>query len=433
MSKHYFINFFLNYTYLLTVLFYLFFFIQKDTNLELITIFPFIILTFLFITNQFINYLDDLNAIIFIVFISLFLIMIVYNLLFLYAGETNIQFNPNDSQVYDLISKKIVSNNFVIDYKLLDNNFRQSLQYDDFGILYITAFTMLFYENNISLNILYVLLSTLNFYIIYKISCFYLNKRISIFVSSLSIITSYNLFFISSGLKEIILCTLVNLFYFFSINYSSKIYSVLSYLLIFLLIFFRPILIVISTVSNVKPNYKNIILFITFSVPAFLLLFIYTDTFRFFTYIYYIDDDLSRDRLIGKGSYSFLFTASFISSFLGPLPTISFDHKSLDSLYSNISLLSKFLFVPLYCLGIFTLFRKKLLVFFPLFFFILMNSLGLTFLLSGFELRYLVMHFPFYFIICGIALQFYKTTFIYYYFLITSPILTLFLILYNLR
>ena len=98
----------------------------------------------------------------------------------------------------------------------------------------------------------------------------------------------------------------------------------------------------------------------------------------------------------------------FISSFLGPLPTISFDHKSLDSLYSNISLLSKFLFVPLYCLGIFTLFRKKLLVFLPLFFFILMNSLGLTFLLSGFELRYLVMHIPFYFIICGIALNFIK-------------------------
>ena len=168
----------------------------------MITIFPFIILTFLFITNQCINYLDDLNAIIFIVFISLFLIMIVYNLLYLYAGETNIQFNPNDSQVYDLISKKIVSNNFVLDYKYLDNYFRQSLQYDDFGILYITAFTMLFYENNISLNILYVLLSTLNFYIIYKISSFYLNKRISIFVSSLSIISSYNLFFISSGLKR---------------------------------------------------------------------------------------------------------------------------------------------------------------------------------------------------------------------------------------
>ncbi|MES2590515.1 MAG: hypothetical protein V4608_01435 [Bacteroidota bacterium] len=109
--------------------------------------------------------------------------------------------------------------------------------------------------------------------------------------------------------------------------------------------------------------------------------------------------------MVKQGSVQFTYAVNILASLIGPLPTI-LPTKPVLSLFS-IGLIYRVLISTAFWFGIYYTIKNKTVLMYPLFLFIFMEMLSLTFILEGLELRKSLPHIPFVFIFSFWFLDYY--------------------------
>lgn len=372
----------------------------------------------------FINYtknkkLSTGSVLIFGFFIGFFY-LIINNFIFYINTNSFFEFEADDSMHYQkiaiLINESKLSNAVKImhNYKIGDFN----LQIDDYGAPIYVALVYKFVESNIAVNIINLILSLSSVLLIYKSLYYFINYKTAIIASIIYQTLSFHNFFTSSGLKEPILMFFCSLGFFFVFLFSKskkKIYLLLFLLSIFPLIYFRAVLFFVLVVSllfglilgNKKSFFSLFIIFI--GLASFLIIFPNLDLI--YRFIYYIpkifivaENEAGFVSSIGEIN---LLIVSFISAFIGPLPTFIPTESNLNNSIFSVGLLLKVMLFPFFIISFKYVYKTKnlFLVFSSIFIFIKMLSLGV--LLDSFELRRHLSHLPLFIILAFIGYNMY--------------------------
>jgi hypothetical protein len=255
----------------------------------------------------------------------------------------------------------------------------------------------------------------------YGIGKAFLTKKNAQFAALLFGISTYSFFFQVSGLKETLMITLITGSFYFYYRYiflNKNIYLMLSLIWCLAVFFFRvPLMYFIiislltsefvrfefvSRIKKLKINYK------LFMVASIVIIVV---SYMLYANFYSINQYSSNIRVIGSTkqadfanySYLFVYFNSFISGYIGPLPTIMPIPESL-----NLSLLSGSLILRVYLglffiLGVYYARMNNLLI--ALVIFCVLEMSILSIILHSFEVRKCFPHFPFMILVSMYGLQ----------------------------
>ena len=240
-----------------------------------------------------------------------------------------------------------------------------------------------------------------------------MSKRYS-FICSLSYsLSSYTLFYLSSGLKEPILIFLVYLsiyIYLKRIYFKNKIFLknlILLSIPLGLIFFFRPVIIIFLFISFMasyffklkSKGYKvffivMILLLVSLSYPVLIQ---ERDSFIIGGSLASMLDNKLMYSGLTKGSVGFTYFTNIVSSLFGPFP--NFDSENIRlSIFASGLVFKSFLSI-FFLLSAITIIRNRRLKFYPLLIFIFLEIISLVLIMEGLELRKSLPHVPVFYIL----------------------------------
>jgi hypothetical protein len=315
-------------------------------------------------------------------------------------------FSEFDAIVYHIHSLKMASKSFVssVEYFMNYNS------YEDLGAVLVISTLYRLVESNLFVNFFYILTGVFTSLGIFSISQNLMCKSYAFYCSLAYSISSYVLWFHSSGLKESVVIMLIVLFfdqYYKFVRSSALFHIMFAITFCFPLLFFRPVLLLFCIGSAVLSTllYRNQQkVFVIVSI--FLLLS--------FSFIYPHIKEQTSEKYIPKGveemidnrasegmvkkSVPFTYAVNFLAATVGPLPTLVPKKKTVLFLYSS-GLIYKIFISIMFFGGIYLSYRQKEVAVYPLILFALMEMGALIFILEGLELRKSLPHFPAVFIV----------------------------------
>lgn len=332
-----------------------------------------------------------------IVFVGLYLQMSYF-----YSGNT-LLFSELDAKAYARLSEKMKDMDFFEAQTFISHIWG----YDDWGAPMTLAFIRKFLPYKIFVNFCYILMNSACALCMFSIGCSLKMSKKYAYMSALSYaIASYSIFFMSSFLKEEILCLLVVASFYFLYQYKQKLnllYLAAGGITSLLIVYFRvpvALFLWLSYAVLLLMDNKNHIrqaLFIMFfaivSISAVGLVF-YSST------RYANGGNLT-------SSYQYLTTSLFqkaVSSFgalVGPFPTIfqiSTVPFSSKPMY-GAGLLFKFLLFWPFWKGLALCLKTKIVDLYPLYLFTIMEMVGLCLTFDGLELRKAMPHVAIYILV----------------------------------
>ncbi|MEX2567690.1 MAG: hypothetical protein WD431_17215 [Cyclobacteriaceae bacterium] len=292
------------------------------------------------------------------------------------------------------------------------------MTYSDLGAVLIISSIYRIVESNLLVNIFYLLCGGITSLAIFSIAKNVMSLRYSYLCAISYSLSSYVLWFHSSGLKESFMVMIVVLFFdqCYKIYNNYKIINILmSVIFVIILLLFRPPLLFFCIGSfgltllliKGKGTPSKILLFL----GAIVLIASYS----------YIDIILSR-YLSGDiksmlstresaglvvGNLSFTYLVNILGQMIGPFPSVIPNYRTILSFFSAGLIYRVFLSLALW-FGVYAAFKYKVNKIYPLIFFLLMEMLSLTFIVEGLELRKSLPHFPAIYIVSFWALYLYE-------------------------
>ncbi len=349
------------------------------------------------------NYFTKKKLLFLIFYYSLFFIF-CYNLISVYYTGNYYIFSEDDALLYHSESEVMSNLPFVksIEYYLSRH------EAEDLGIVIIMSLLYKFIVSKIILNVFYIAIAIFTGNCIFNIAKRFINDKYAFLCAISYCMSSYVIWFHSSGLKETLLVYLILQFYssYYSFSIDNKAMSIWMVILMPLLILlFRPVLSLFCLVSIAL----GVLLKRKLTVPQLLFIFIVV-----FAGIYYLELIISStDKfLLGdtqsmleikemegmvKGSVSFTYLVNTLSSLFGPFPTILSTKPHLC--FFAPGLIYKILISLAFWFGVITVYKSKLTKAYPLFLFAIIEMISLTYILEALELRKSLPQFPLMYII----------------------------------
>ena len=339
------------------------------------------------------------NLLILISFFS-FIIIASYKYISFYYNDNFFVFSEADALTYYKYSLHMAGMPFIEGIKYYLNYY----SYDDLGAVLFGSLFYRFIDSIIILNFFYIICGVITALAIYDISSNFMSLKYAFLCATAYSLSSFILWFQSSGLKESLMCMLVVLFfhrYYNMIKKKNLFQFVMPSLLLLGLMLFRPAILffcvgsvgISLTVKKRKGATGLLIMIIVFA------LFIFLSSFVESSYKYYTGGgDFNRlinareaDGMV-KGGLHFTYAVNVLAQFLGPLPTISSSKNPLLSFFSA-GLIYKVLLSVLFWFGVYYIYKLKVESLYPLIFFAFFEMVGLLVILEGLELRKSLPHF----------------------------------------
>ena len=343
------------------------------------------------------------NSFLVIIGFAFNLIFLIF-LLFIYKSNNNwlFEFTGSDSYAYHYFSSKNINKSF---YEYINHHLNLTKYgFEDLGnIIYITSIYKLFHDP-IAVRFFNLIFSTINCYLLYHLSKnIFKIKYYSLITLSFSI-SSYNLYYISSGLKEIIFIffILFTFYSFYNLKKNVKVKKILFYIftifstltvLLFRIPTFLFVLISI-TITQIKLKLSFILFLIS---VVFILSFAYSDLLSIGKYFFKLNQ------------FSFIDVFfSPVSGIFGPFPTYLIQEKFyLNNIYAP-SLFIKALLSFFFVCGLVSIYRNKFYKYYPILVFSIVNIISLTLILETFKIRYSIVYLPLFYIISGYGIEIFE-------------------------
>jgi len=285
----------------------------------------------------------------------------------------------------------------------------ETMSFDDLGMILILYPLYHISESNLTLNIFYILINIFTALGIFCISKNFMTKRYAFLVSISYSLSSFVLFFDSSGLKESFMIFLIissyNYYYKF-LKSKNILYILISILFISSILLFRPAIsaMIIASIGLSsffqKKSGIGIKIFALFLVV--FLVSIADDLISIFSHYMGGGFDMliyareSEGMIIG--SLPFTYSVNILAQLIGPLPTLLSENKIMLTFFAPGLIYRVFISFPFW-LGVLYIYKKKVYILYPLAFFVIMEMASLATILEGLELRKSLPHIGLVFII----------------------------------
>ncbi len=321
-----------------------------------------------------------------------------------YEGDT-FMFSKKDAMLYYEESMQVAEAN------LFDGlgTIYQKYPFDDWGAFTFDSLIMYIIPSKFFLNIIYTSLTAFSSVYLYRLALMFLSSSYSFLASLAYSTSSYLIFYNCSFLKEsvfvfIVISSLYHI-YNYIINQSN---SSLIYALVFLGLqfFFRPAvaaLIIVSVflyyaVIN-KGKAVSLFLYLIISIMLAATFTKLMETANAYTAGGDIDAVVSY-RSNGSYSSSFNLFVSYFGAFLGPFPSLFSGETPPSRLvfYGAGLMFKTYIAIPFW-IGIFFIIKKRILTLLPLCCFIILEMVLTGYILGSLELRKVLLHIPFVYII----------------------------------
>lgn len=337
----------------------------------------------------------------------------LYNFISYSFGNNYFVFSTADALLYHEESIKINTGSFIDGIF----NFLKDWTFEDLGAILVISSIYKIIESNLLLNLFYLVLTVYSGIGIFKIGRYLIDHKSAYFAALTFSISSYFIWFNSSGLKESILIFLViySFLNYYNYFFQKKIIYIF-YMLFFLasIMYFRPaitVLIIFAILTAYILQQKKS-LFSKFIILIIIGGIIYGSAFLEALLDRYllggIDEMIETKEISGmvKGGIGFTYAINLLAGMIGPFPTISPNKSVLLSFYSP-GLIYKLLISIPFWFGVYYIFKKGLWFFYPMIFFVMFEAFSLVFILEALELRKSLPHFPFIYIIGFAFISFY--------------------------
>lgn len=339
---------------------------------------------------------------------SLFFVMLNNIISYYYRGNFFV-FSEADAVLYDNYAIKMAAMPFGEGIQFILSETRY--EYDDLGAFVVVSTLYRIVESNLILNLFYVIVGTITSRCIFRISKNFISKRYSFLCALTYSISSFVIWFHSSGLKESFMVMLIVAFYdnyFFLIKNKNIKYLILSIVPLLAVLLFRPAVFLfcifsvgLSMVFSVKRKATMIVIAIVGGVVSvFLLSFIIVVAQRYVGErgMSEIVERQSSTKLLLGGSIPFTYMVNIVASVIGPLPTILPNNEKQTLSMFSIGLIYRVFLSFAFWLGVYYSIKKKVVFLYPLLLFYFMETISLIILMEGLELRKSLAHFPFIYI-----------------------------------
>lgn len=338
------------------------------------------------------------------VFFVSFLFMALNNYTSFQYNNNFFVFSEVDAGTYHLFSSMLAQKSFgdAVNYGL------SQWQFDDLGAFLIVSTCYRVVESNLAVNLFYIIIGVFSANAIFRICLNFMSRKYS-FICALSYsLSSFVVWFHSSGLKESFMCMLVVLFfdrYYLYMKNRNVVHLISGALFLLALLLFRPPLIFfgigavgLGIILKRRKGILGVFLVIIVFVGFVGLYPVFESTYSRFLRGGDIQGLLMAKESMIIGNLQFTYAVNLLAQFIGPLPTISPDTKELLSFFSA-GLIYKTLLSVFFWFGVYYVFKLKVEMLYPLIFFILFEMLSLLMILEGLELRKSLPHFALIYIV----------------------------------
>jgi len=283
------------------------------------------------------------------------------------------------------------------------------MEYDDLGMILILYPLYQIVQSNLILNGFYIIVGVITAFGIFSLSKNFMSRRYA-FLSSLSYsLSSFSLFYHSSGLKEsfMVMTVLLSIVFFYRFRRTHNIFELLIASIFWsLILLFRPAVAYILIASI------GLALLFAIKGKKFLKLFALVSVIGLIVMSGSASEHTAEytngglDSLIEAresenmviGGLGFTYAVNILSQAIGPIPTVLSPTKILTMFYTPGLIYRVLLSIPFW-IGIFFMTKYKYSKIYTLALFTLFEMSALAFLMDGMELRVAMPHIPYVIII----------------------------------
>ena len=346
------------------------------------------------------NYYQTKNLVPLVFYYSLFFVFIL-NLISYHYNQNFFIFSESDAKTYHLAALNMSKDSFQAG---ISRFFLYGISFDDLGaVLFISALYKII-ASNLFVNLTYLLSGVLASFYIFRIGRKFMSYKYAFIAAIAYSLSSFVLWFHSSGLKESILIFFIILSYdqYYEYISSKKIFNFIFFIFsLVAILFFRPVITIFILASIFSSLFfsrlksKKILILLPFFIIIFLFGYDYIEgiTSKF------IDSDGFSSMLENKEesgmvklSIPFTIAVNGLSASIGPLPTIIPNTKIVLSFFS-VGLIFRVLLSFAFWLGVYYAYKKRAYKLFPLIFFVVFEAFSLSYILEALELRKSLPHF----------------------------------------
>lgn len=346
---------------------------------------------------------------------SLFLTVFIYTLLisalfmeisYAYDGDTFL-FSKADAMLYYTESMKVTDQSLAERIAYLTTRY----QYDDWGALMFDTLLMWLIPSKYFLNLVYLLSGAVSSVYLYRIGRHFMPDMYA-YLAALSYGTSsYMVFFHSSFLKESIFVFLViaALYHLYRFIYDESRWALLHAAIYLLLtLFFRPA-VTAMLASSILVYYgytqqRNAVALFLYLAAIGVLVLSYKDLQQIVDSNTGGGDIETQIKIASNKNYStsFNYLMSFIGAIFGPFPSIYPSSLGIGhvTFYAPGLIYRLFLSVCFWA-GLYRILEKGLVTLLPIILFILLEMGATAYVCASMELRKVLLHVPFMYIISG--------------------------------
>lgn len=340
-------------------------------------------------------------------------ITLVFNLAFgsFYTFSINdhtgllFQYVPSDAPFYDEGGRQVSDGNLLTGVsKIVDET---KYGFDDMGmILYVGAIYKI-YDSPILVKIINLIINTISTLLIYKLGREIMSHRFALLAALCFSVSSFNLWFLISGLKEPVMVAIILVYFFAFIKYIRT--KELKYLLVMslsapLLMLFRPavlIFLLLATLSGFLFR-KGINAQKAIAI-MFMIGILGTGTYIFKEPISILLKRENSSVYKGEEEKSSKINLPLVAAagIFGPFATIvpQTEDRFADVSVYAASLILKMVISLFFVYGSYYLFRERLFFAIPLIVFCYTEIMALTIIDNTFKLRYAFPHLPLLYIV----------------------------------
>ncbi len=344
---------------------------------------------------------------------TLFLVVLFYSLLLgsvfmwisYYYDRDTFMFSKTDAMLYYNVSMRVAKSGLLAGMR----NIMSTYAFDDWGALVFDSILMSILPYKLFLNTVYTVLGAFSSVLLFRIGKNYMPDSYA-FLSALSYGTSsYIILFHCTFLKEslfvfVVICTVYYLYQFIVGNSPFSLLVVA--LCLALLLFFRPAVAGMIVVSSflyygITMRGTAISLFLYGAAIGGLLISLKMIQGMVDSYTAGGDvDAVIAYRSNGSYSGSFNYFVSFFGALLGPFPAFFSKSETPSRLvFYGAGLMNKlFLVIPFWA-GVVYSVKKRIFDMIPLILFILLEMLSAAYICASLELRKVLLHIPFMYIL----------------------------------
>ena len=327
----------------------------------------------------------------------------VYNGLFYAHHGDFFGFMSRDPRLYDEVGRLISEQGFYEGLKVWSKRF----EIDDWGFPIYVGLLYKLVQSPLTVNFGNIFVNTWTVILIFRLGQYFLDRKTAFWSALMYGCSSYVIFFLSDGTKEIVMIFFVVCSYYYYSKYladKKRKYVVLSVLVSSLLVFFRiPLMmfilfsVVINEMQNSRNTRLNRMVIIGIVTACTVGVTVYFNEILREYYRYWVS--LKAFWSQGDANVAFRIATSIVSGFFGPFPTL-LPVSGRGDIYMNLScfssgLIIKILFSPFLIFGIRAILNSSNPHVKPIFYYVALETVALIFFNDTFELRKALPHFSF--------------------------------------